>query len=705
MADTPQDSGEPLGEDTGSVAGSLDNLPESSMTSDTGETTAEYDQAILFIHGIGDQKPGDTFKAMVNPLKKEWEKDGLKIEALNNKSKKGQVGKKSPLVESDIQLSGAYSKKVALREVYWHGGENDFSTTSSKRKFRNRLKKIKLMQKAARKKYLKYISNKFLSCSVDNILIILGVIQIFFLKLLQFRPSTIALILVSAFLLSDFSSVNKISQDDGHEDSIVAVYNAIRPFISLLFGLWVVFVIFYNSAMIGKLYGQIKACSAGSDSAKIDRVSSNIMNILNKSKNVLIVAHSMGGYLSYEALSRQSTVKYLESNSSKRVSLCGLGSGLGPMLVIKKYKESYLVTKIIFPVILVFAFFLYATSWINLWYNLIILFYNPSLGSRFYYLQNWKFKPEKKISIDFCHFNFSYDLTLISSAYMVIFCIAMLVICRIFVLILNFIYYNPRVPNFNSLNTSSHREFYYVSDIVGNTSRFAYSNKVGQEMLGNPIFSDKNGENTHLGKFLLEVVYRRFIYSHNMEYYFKSDRLNKFLKDCSLSGNDPKVFLSKDYSSWWLWGIYCLAQVVGTFLFYVILEDSNRNESSLVWIAVVYFPLIIFYSWLLYCGGYILYNLIKMLELRFYRRYPSLVGAGTLNDMTVATAIDKNNFPVYGFFQFIVVSLIPPFATLFSSTIFDFFNYLIKFTLFIFASLILFYFVKKIFLVKFKNRK
>ncbi|OFQ75318.1 hypothetical protein HMPREF2919_05395 [Rothia sp. HMSC068E02] len=73
--------------------------------------------------------------------------------------------------------------------------------------------------------------------------------------------------------------------------------------------------------------------------------------------------------------------------------------------------------------------------------------------------------------------------------------------------------------------------------------------------------------------------------------------------------------------------------------------------------------------------------------------------------MTVATAIDKNNFPVYGFFQFIVVSLIPPFATLFSSTIFDFFNYLIKFTLFIFASLILFYFVKKIFLVKFKNRK
>lgn len=696
MADTPQDSGEPLEKDTGS----LDNLPKSSMTSDTGETTAEYDQAILFIHGIGDQKPGDTFKAMVNPLEEEWKKDGLKVDVLNNKSPKGHVGKKSPLIESDIQLSGAYSKKIALREVYWHEEKSDFSTTSSKKKFRNKLKKIKLMQKAARERYFKYISHKFWSCLADNVLIILGVIQIFFLKLLQFRPSTIALILVSAFLLSDFSSVNKISQDDGYENSIVAVYNSIHPFISILFGAWVLFVIFYNSAMIGKLYGQIKACSAGSDSEKIDRVSSNIMNILNKSKNVLIVAHSMGGYLSYEALSRQSTVEHLESNSSKRVSLCGLGSGLGPMLVIKKYKESNLATKIIFPVILVFAFFLYATSWINLWYNLIILFYNPSLGSRFYYLQNWKFKPGKKISVNLCHFNFSYDLTLISSAYMVIFCILMLVICRIFVLILNYIYYNPRVPNFNSLNTSSHREFYYVSDIVGNTSRFAYSNKVGQEMLGNPIFSNKKGANTNLGKFLLEVVYRRFLYSHNMEYYFKSDRLNKFLKDCSLSGNDPKVFLSKDYSSWWLWGIYCLAQVVGTFLFYIILEDSNRNESSLVWIAVVYFPLIIFYSWLLYCGGYILYNLIKILELRFYRRHPSLVGPGALNDMAVATVIDKDNFPVYGFFQFIVVSLIPPFATLFSSAIFDFFNYLIKFALVVCASLILFYFVKK-----FKNRK
>lgn len=141
MADTPQDSGEPLGEATGSVAGSLDNLPESSMTSDSGGTIAEYDQAILFIHGIGDQKPGDTFKAMVSPLEKEWEKDGLKIEALNNKSKNGQVGKKSPLVESDIQLSGAYSKKVALREVYWHGEENNFSMMPSKKKFRNRLKK------------------------------------------------------------------------------------------------------------------------------------------------------------------------------------------------------------------------------------------------------------------------------------------------------------------------------------------------------------------------------------------------------------------------------------------------------------------------------------------------------------------------------------------------------------------------------------
>lgn len=692
MADTPQDSGPPLGEDVGSVAGSLDNLPKSSMTSDTGGTTTEYDQAILFIHGIGDQKPGDTFKAMVSPLEKEWKKDGLKIEVLNNKSKKGQVGKKSPLVESDIQLSGAYSKKVALREVYWHGEENNFSTMSSKKNFRNRLKKIKLMQKAARKRYLKYIF-------IDNILNIVGVIQIILLKLLQFRLTTIAFILVSVFFLSDFNSINKLSQDSGSETNVDKVYDALYPFISLM--IWPIIFVFilYKFAMISKLYGQIKSCAMGSNSAQVDKVSKDIMNILNKSKSVLIVAHSMGGYLSYEALSRDSIRKHLESEKDKHISLCGLGSGLGPMLVIKKYKKSNLFAKFAFPIFLPLSFFLYVTLWINLWVNLIVSFINSTKGTRIFYFNDWKFNTDKKISVDSIFFNFSYDLTAINPVHTAIFCGVLLAILRFFILIPTFKYYNSKELNFNSLDKNNHREFYYVSDFVGNTSRYAYPKGVGQEMLGNPFFSTGQNEKTQLCKILLGIVIRRFFYSHGAGYYFKSMRLINFLKECSLSGVNPKTFSAKDYKPFCLWGVYCVALSGGTWMFYSILEGNQANQSTLIGVTIIYFPLIIFCTWIVYCLGYIAFHVIALMELKILQRFPRLEGSKKSNVVTAVTAVDEDFFLAYLLFQFMMLCLIPPFITVFHHEIFNFLHPIFK-ILILFGLLIPFIFISFYLIIK-----
>lgn len=692
MADTPQDSGEPLGDVVvvGSVAGSLDNLPKSSLTSDTGGTTTEYDQAILFIHGIGDQKPGDTFKAMVNPLEKEWEKDGLKIEALNNKSKKGQVGKKSPLVESDIQLSGAYSKKVALREVYWHGEENDFSTMPPKKKFRSRLKKIKLMQKATRKRYLKYISNKFLPCLIDNILIIVGVIQILLLKLLQFRLSTIALILVSVFFLSDFNSINRLSQDGGNETNMDKAYDALYPLISLIIWPTILVFILYKFTKIRKLYRQIKSCAMGSNSAQVDKVSKDIMNILNKSKSVLIVAHSMGGYLSHEALSRDSIREHLESEKDKHISLCGLGSGLGPMLVIKKYKKSNLFAKFVFPVFLLLAFFLYVALWINLWVNLIVSFIDPTKGARIFYFNDWKFSASKKINVDII--NLSYELTTVNPVHTAILCVILLVIFRFLILIPTFKYYNSKELNFNSLDKNNHREFYYVSDFVGNTSRYAYPKGVGQEMLGNPFLSTGKNEKTQLYKILLGIVIRRFFYSHDAGYYFKSTRLINFLKECSLSGVNPKTFSAKDYKPFCLWGVYCVALLGGTWIFYSILKGNQASQSTLIGVTIIYFPLIIFCTWIVYCLGYVAFHIIALIELKILHRFPCLERSKNSNMVAAVTAVDEDLFPAYLLFQFMILCLIPPFFTVFYPEIFNFFNPIFK-ALILFAFWILLVFI------------
>ena len=647
MADTPQESGEPLGENVGSVTGSLDNLPESSLTSDTGGTTTEYDQAILFIHGIGDQKPGDTFKAMGNPLEKEWKKDGLKIEALNNK---GQVDKKLPLVESDIQLSGAYSKKVALREVYWHGEENNFSTMPSR-------------------------------SLVDNILIIAGVLQILLLKLLQFRLSTIAFILVSVFFLSDFNSINKLSQDGGNKTDIDKVYDALYPFFPLIIWPTIIVFILYTFAMISKLYGQVKSCAMGSNSAQVDKVSKDIMNILNKSKSVLIVAHSMGGYLSHEALSRDSMREHLESKKDKHISLCGLGSGLGPMLVIKKYKKSNLFAKFAFPVFLLLSFFLYVALWINLWVNLIVSFIDSTKGARIFYFNDWKFSTDKKISVDFIFFNFSYDLTVINPVHAAIFCTIALVIFRSFILTPTFKYYRSEELNFNSLNENNHREFYYVSDFVGNTSRYAYSKKVGQEMLGNPFFPAGQSEENRLRKIFkifFGIVLRRFFYSHDAGYYFKSIRLINFLKECSLSGANPKNFSAKDYKPFYLWGVYCVSLVCGTGIFYSILEESNSSQSSLVGVTVIYFPLIIFCTWIVYCLGYITFHVLVLVELKILRLFPRLEGLKNSNKITAVTVVDEDFFSAYLLFQFMILCFIPPFITVFHYEIFNFLGTIFK---------------------------
>lgn len=271
--DTSQDSGVSsegqLSNPTGENTAAQNNQKSQTVTNQNSQGSKKYDLGVLFVHGIGFQKPGDTFKTMFWPIKDKVE------EFMNQGKSNGTVnltqayygsGKynfqinNTPLTGVDMQVSDSNGyKSIAFRESYWHG------------------KNI----------------NKQDANFLDNIKIFQAVLRLFFLKVLQPRLSTILFIIFIGFMLRSLgtSSFLSIFKDDGLQWVIVA----------FIFGLLALFLIIFIlmkiseiKSVIKSLWGQIKISKLGYASNYIKMVSSDINLIMNESKNILIISHSMG---------------------------------------------------------------------------------------------------------------------------------------------------------------------------------------------------------------------------------------------------------------------------------------------------------------------------------------------------------------------------------------------------------------------------
>lgn len=91
-------------------------VEQGSQVKRTRTNHKKYDLGVLFVHGIGFQKPGDTFNAIYPSIKNEFNSNG------NYRYSDLMLGtKNNPEVESNIKYNGI-TKKILFRESNWHRG-------------------------------------------------------------------------------------------------------------------------------------------------------------------------------------------------------------------------------------------------------------------------------------------------------------------------------------------------------------------------------------------------------------------------------------------------------------------------------------------------------------------------------------------------------------------------------------------------------
>lgn len=252
----------------------------------------KYDIGILGVHGIGHQKEGDTYKNIVSPiiddLKNTWEEDGTryKIKYRNNSA---EVRKGSErLIFEEVTWTPNYHKlpknhifwifqNISILALIW--GVYRYENKGNKNKFnyRNIIVSISL--------------SLFLLISISLIIQLLITIDKFYI-----------LVILSIILI-----------------------------------VFAVFCVFYLSSLSPSriVHGAVNDSTEIKES--IDKIKKKIYIMLEDCTEVIIAAHSQGGYMVYKALT---DISRESEDSLKHVSFYGIGSGITPILLMQKLKIS-----------------------------------------------------------------------------------------------------------------------------------------------------------------------------------------------------------------------------------------------------------------------------------------------------------------------------------------------------------------------------
>ncbi|MBF1681136.1 MAG: hypothetical protein HXO69_07665, partial [Rothia sp.] len=362
---------------TGKSATVQSNQNSQAPTTQNNQNNKKYDLGVLFVHGIGNQKSGDTFSAIYPSIRDEFNSDSyLKYREVSRPSN-GSTEAVGEIYYGNIV------KNVIFRESNWNKKCPSPVNIVSKRTNLVLLKE--------------WIANKVGRTRIGALLI--GLIRLAlnvancFLLLLYFLGMRIVssrvynfIFSLSAFflflflgdkLISIFSNFQKITP----EDRVSLYFSVILLFspIFLFFIIWsrwdrwlehkiwvsifmIVFIIllfmvrnmeilwmiaagvsivilgifvsltilfpFLEWERIEPLWEQINDSAdyvrTGSEFEYLQVVESDIKNLMNESDKVIVVAHSMGEYLTYKSLKRN-----IANIDCEEVQLIGVGGGLG----------------------------------------------------------------------------------------------------------------------------------------------------------------------------------------------------------------------------------------------------------------------------------------------------------------------------------------------------------------------------------------
>lgn len=538
--ETSQDSGvsyegqlfNPTGENTIVQSNQNSQVP----TTQNNQNNKKYDLGVLFVHGIGFQNPGDTFKTIFWPIKERLE------ELIAHKTSNGATNltdlyygatNNAPLIGVDMEVIDSRSRKsIAFRESYWHEANIN-------------------------KKGINFLG---------NINTFQAVLRLFFLKILQPRVSTIIFIIFAGFIIRSLSSSYFLSIFEG---------DGINWFIAaIIFGplaLGLIIVIAKKIPEIKSLWRQIQFSKLGYASNYIKVVSRDIRLIMNESENILIISHSMGGYLAYKALARINGFK-------GEICFVGMGSGLGPMSIIEYDRKGGKET--------VFCDFLkelrtnilvYLTLFSLLSIELVTLWFNLSL----FFSHRWD--------------NGSIFITRGLSGTPILMCIFINITMILFVYLVVYAFLNSGFK-LGHLGEEAHYEFYYPADLVGNTSRFVYSRDINDARVGGI-----------LGLSVVNNIFKRVIFAHDMGYYMKNNTvidsssclIGVGARIQNFSLRDVEKNLNKNCRKdrlFWIWLI-----ILGIYGFQVLMDTYKEYNASLPFYAVIYAgPMFVFLEYVSY---------------------------------------------------------------------------------------------------------
>lgn len=379
MADMPEKSGcSPDGQISSSTNSSSS---VESGTNSVKSSAKKYDLGVLFVHGIGRQKPGETFNGIYHPIKNELESNAsIKYQERQNPSctVKG--------VEGDILDAGNVSKTIIFRESHWHASSDASSSCIAPRT-------IKLIRNS-----FNWIGGHFLAfCSI-----ILWPIYFIGLRIFmeltckrKFLPTVFIFVNIAIIYLSyvfkdseKYQYVKSLPNTQEGRLNLSLLILVIFVIVWALTQLWnrkvnlrtvglgVIFVVFIfvyiytpgaffytlaavlilyslkgfrkNISRLGLIPGLWRQINNSADYVRtgdsfkyMEKVGKDIDELLQDSNRVIVVAHSMGEYLSYNYLKQKNSKSGVES-----IQLIGIGGGLGLVSLVGKLRASHVDGKI-----------------------------------------------------------------------------------------------------------------------------------------------------------------------------------------------------------------------------------------------------------------------------------------------------------------------------------------------------------------------
>lgn len=335
--DSPQDSSKPQETSKGSGVssrGQLSNPTEENVavrsnqksptaTNQNSQSNKKYDLGVLFVHGIGDQQKGDTFEEMYKPIKNEFNEDKnflfVELEGSDTVAK-------CPIIDKR-PLGGHKRIDVIFRESHWNGvGSKSVNNVpqNSKSKLCNLFKGYIKDLLGLIKSIIYFLY--FLASSIfySKIRFLISLLLFYAIVILVIFPSNlreakgwapwiiiggfVACMLYPSVSAAAFHAIKKLFKQSKRSSERKIPFKILYQQINDM--------VVYGHHQSGGMY--------------INRVKEDILNLLGESQKILIVAHSMGGLLSYEAL------KSIESNYPGRIKFYGVGSGLGSVTVLRQ---------------------------------------------------------------------------------------------------------------------------------------------------------------------------------------------------------------------------------------------------------------------------------------------------------------------------------------------------------------------------------